>query len=292
MTENKVTYGLKNAHYSKITISEDGSINYSKPVPLPGSTELTLDARGDLTEFYADDMLYYSADNNQGYDGKLTLANMPESFAIDILGEEKDEDDGVVTEKADAKGSYFALMFEFDGDIKKIRHVHYYCKASRPSGGSTTKTDSVEPNTIELSFVSSPRPTDLKVRTKTTTTVPKSIYDNWYNKVYEKVTEPLTVTIAPKDEATSVPVTSSIVWTFNKAINESDVVASNFLIMNSTGVEVPGKLSIDDTKKIVTFKPNANLSATTIYIATVLKTIKGNDGSSLTTNSIINFTTA
>lgn len=186
MAENKVMFGLKNAHYAKVTFGTDGSITYGTPVALPGSTELSLDPRGDMTEFYADDMLYYSADNNQGYDGTLTLANIPESFATDILGEVKDADDAVITEKADAKGSYFALMFEFDGDVKKIRHVFYYCKASRPSIGSSSKTDSVEPNTNELTFVASPRPTDLSVKTKTTTTTSDTIYNAWYSSVYEK----------------------------------------------------------------------------------------------------------
>lgn len=190
MAENKVMFGLKNAHYAKVTIGTDGSITYGTPVALPGSTELALDPRGDMTEFYADDMLYYSADNNQGYDGTLTLANIPESFATDILGEVKDADDAVITEKADAKGSYFALMFEFDGDVKKIRHVLYYCKASRPSIGSSSKTDSVEPNTNELTFVSSPRPTDLSVKTKTTTTTSDTIYNAWYSNVYEKTVTP------------------------------------------------------------------------------------------------------
>ncbi|WP_428817114.1 major tail protein [Clostridium butyricum] len=187
MSENKVTFGLKNAHYAKITIGEDGEITYATPKALPGNTELSLDPRGDMTEFYADDMLYYSADNNQGYDGSLTLANLTEDFLTEILGEEKDSEDLVITEKSTATGSYFALMFEFDGDVKSIRHVMYYCKASRPKVSSATKTDKTDPNTVELSFVSSPRPGDYAVKTKTTTTTPAKIYDAWYTKVYEKV---------------------------------------------------------------------------------------------------------
>jgi phi13 family phage major tail protein len=292
MSENKVTYGLKNAHYSKVTINTDGSIAYETPKPMPGSTELTLDPRGDMTEFYADDMLYYSADNNQGYDGKLTLANIPEDFEINILGQIKDEDDGVITENANAKGSYFALMFEFDGDVKKIRHVLYYCKASRPSAGSSSKTDKVDPNTIELDFVSSASPDTLNVKTKTTTTTPDSVYNNWYDAVYKKVTEPLTVTVSPVDAATGVAINSNIVWTFGKAINPSDVTSNNFLVIASVaGAEIAGALSLDETKKIVTFNPTSDLSLNTAYLATALKTIRGADGSVMVANSIVNFTT-
>lgn len=187
MSENKVTFGLKNVHYAIITEGEEGSITYGTPVRIPGAVEITLDPRGEMTEFYADDILYYKAANNQGYDGTLNIANIPDQFAIDCLGEEQDETDKVITEKSDKEGQAFALLFEFDGDKKAIRHVLYNCSANRPTVSSTTKSNSKEPNTNELSFVSSPRSTDLAVKTKTTTTTPSNIYDNWYKKVYEKV---------------------------------------------------------------------------------------------------------
>ncbi|MDU2670593.1 MAG: phage tail protein [Clostridium sp.] len=190
MPENRVTFGLKNVHYSKITMGEEGAINYGTPVKIPGGVEISLEPRGEMSEFYADDILYYSASNNQGYDGTLTIANIPDQFAIDCLGEVKDETDMVISEGADSVGSPFALMFEFDGDIKATRHILYNCAANRPKIGSSTKTNSKEPNTNELTFVSSPRETDLKVKTKTTTTTPKEIYDNWYKKVYEKASLP------------------------------------------------------------------------------------------------------
>ncbi|WP_103629676.1 major tail protein, partial [Bacillus thuringiensis] len=160
------------------------------PIPLPGGVELTFEPRGDLIEFYADDMLYYAASNNQGYDGTLSIATIPEKFAIDALGEELDETDGVLNELADAKGKPFALLFEFDGDVNATRHVMYNCSASRPTIASKTKTSSAEPNTNELKFVSSPivltpggRP---MVKTKTTAKTTTAIYNDWYKKVYVK----------------------------------------------------------------------------------------------------------
>jgi hypothetical protein len=214
-----------------------------------------------------------------------------EQFAIDILGEEKDTDDSVITEKATAKGSYFAFMFEFDGDVKAVRHVMYYCSASRPSIGSSTKSDKSEPNKNELEFTASARPGDYKVKTKTTATTPANIYDNWYNSVYDKATTPLTVSVSPLDEATGIAVNSNIVWTFDKALNEGNVNTGNFIIMNSTGTEIAGTLTLDTTKKIVTFNPTADLVSNTAYTAIALKTVRGIDGSVMAANSITNFTT-
>ncbi|MFR2529348.1 MAG: major tail protein [Clostridium paraputrificum] len=288
--DNKVTFGLKNTHYSVITESEDG-IKYGTPTPIPGTVEISLDPRGDMSEFYADDILYYSAANNQGYDGTLTIANIPEQFAIDCLGELKDDSDMVITEKSNAVGKNFALMFEFDGDVKAVRHVLYNCSANRPTISSSTKTNTKEPNTNELSFVSSPRSTDLAVKTKTTATTPKNIYDNWYKKVYEKADTPLTVAVSPVDEASNVEVTSKITWTFNKELEEDSADTSNFVIMKASGEEVSGSFKLESNKKVVTFTPTSNLSNSTVYIATVVKTIRAIDGSSLQSNKIINFTT-
>ncbi|TKI50858.1 major tail protein [Bacillus mycoides] len=189
MSENKVSFGLKNVHYATYEVKE-GVVTFGTPIPMPGAVELTNEPRGDLIEFYADDMLYYSADNNQGYEGTLNIALLPEQFVIDALGEQLDETDGVLNELADAKGKPFALLFEFDGDVKATRHVMYNCSASRPNISSKSKTNSAEPNTNELKFVASPiilstggRP---MVKTKTTSKTTPAIHDNWYKKVYVK----------------------------------------------------------------------------------------------------------
>ena len=192
---NKVKFGLKNvhvAHYEVVVDEETGEVTiiYDKPYRVPGAVELSLEPRGDMVEFYADDMLYYSAPNNQGYDGALSIALVPEDFAINALGEEKDETDLVLTEKTTAKGKPFAMMFEFDGDEKATRHVLYNCSANRPTVTSSTKTDTVEPAADELTFVASPRETDYAVKTKTIANTPAAIYNAWYQKVYEKTVNP------------------------------------------------------------------------------------------------------
>src|SRR5690625_590760 len=119
---NKVQFGLKNVHYAPYEETENGIV-YEKRIAIQGAVTLTLTPRGELSEFHADNMIYYSAAANDGYDGTLYIALIPEQFAIDALGEIKDEDDGVLTEKADARQTQYNLMFEFDGEDKAVRHV-------------------------------------------------------------------------------------------------------------------------------------------------------------------------
>ena len=185
MANNKVTFGLKNVHYAVLE-NDDGEVTYQEPIPVPGAVELALEPRGDLFEFYADNLTYYSVQSNQGYDGTLEIADVPQSFLVDVLGEDLNIMDGVITETTTAKTKSFALLFEFDGDQHKIRHVMYNCTANRPSIGSSTKTESTEPNTNELTFVSSPVIVDGKplIKTKTTRTVPLGVYNEWFNGVF------------------------------------------------------------------------------------------------------------
>lgn len=182
--ENKVEFGLRNCYYAVVTVDESGKITYGAPKKLPGAVSITFDKSGDLIRFKADDIDYYTNANNQGYEGTLTLARVPEDFRVEVLKEKKTEK-GVLIENSDAQTANIALMFEFQGDVKATRHLLYYCSVNRPSVGSTTK-DSGDPNTTELAMVASPRPSDNLVKASTSAGVDEETYNSWYTKVYEE----------------------------------------------------------------------------------------------------------
>ena len=180
---NKVKYNLKNVHAAILTKGNDGSFTYAAPVAIPGAVSLSLDAEGESSPFYADGIVYFRSTSNNGYSGDLEMALIPEWFRTDILQEEKDSN-GVLIERADNTESvYFALLFEFDGDVNAIRHVLYNCTAARPSIESQTKEASIEPGTEKLSLAADPREDGLvKARTGDDTTL--ATYNNWYTNVY------------------------------------------------------------------------------------------------------------
>lgn len=182
VTENKVTYGLENAHYSKLTFGLGGEPTFATPVPLAGSVEFTMDPETNSVGFAADnDSQYFTEDENNGYSGTLTIANMPLSFRKDILGEVINEKDGTITELADAKFSPFALLFQFDGDKTKTRHLIYYCNGSRATISSKTGKDI---SGVELPFKAKQLTVGGKKLIKTQTTSEESTkYANWFKSI-------------------------------------------------------------------------------------------------------------
>ncbi len=185
---NKIKYNLKNVHAAKLSRTEDGGYAYDAPKSIPGAVSLSLDAEGDSSPFYADGIVYFRTSSNNGYSGDLEIALIPEWFRTEILKEKLDKN-GVLVENADvAETEKFALLFEFDGDIRCIRHVLYNCSASRPSIESQTKEDTIEPGTETLSLTADPREDGL-VKSRTGDATAAEIYDGWYKTVYIPVEE-------------------------------------------------------------------------------------------------------
>lgn len=183
--KNIVTFGLENCYWAKATFDPTAmTVTYGEPARWPGATELNLEINGELIEFEADNIVYYTSADNKGYTGTFTSALIPNEFETECLGEEIDVEDQVQTEVSNGKTSPFALMFQFEGDKKAVRHVLYYCNANRPGLASGTGKNI---NTTELNFNATPRPSDKKVKTKTKENTPAAIYDGWFTKVYEKV---------------------------------------------------------------------------------------------------------
>ena len=181
--KNKVKYNLKNVHVAIMTVSDAGVYSYATPVAMPGAVSLSLDAEGESSPFYADGIVYYRSQNNNGYSGDLEMALVPDWFRTDILQEELDSK-GVLVERSDVTDQVkFALLFEFDGDIHAIRHVLYNCSVSRPSIESSTKEDTIEPVTESLSIAADPRDDGL-VKARTGDDTDNSTYNRWYQSVY------------------------------------------------------------------------------------------------------------
>lgn len=154
-TENKVKFGLEKIAVAVATIADDGSATYASPIMNPGARSISLDPQGEMTPWYADNMVYYISNDNNGYSGDLEVARFLDAvkaavWSIVTAG------NGLKYENADAPSVHFALLFEFKGDLHKTRHVFYNCVATRPSVASATTEDTKEPQTETSTITAMP----------------------------------------------------------------------------------------------------------------------------------------
>lgn len=192
MSDSKgVRFGVSNVHYALYTEGTGNEAGtYAAPVAMPGCTAITLTPQGNTWTFYADNIAYEAGTSNTGYEVSLTIAVVGDQAKIDLLGFKADSN-GVVYEPADNKPGDAALLWEFDGSKVKKRGLLYSVKFARPTESAQTKTESIEPDTDELTGTAIGR--DFTIGTKkenvikasvTDETSTKTQFDGWFSAVY------------------------------------------------------------------------------------------------------------
>lgn len=161
---SKVYWGLSKVHYA---ILDEATGTYGTPKPLEGAVNLGLSNEGESSEFFADNMKFFSATSNNGYTGDLELAKFTDEFKVDALGFVKDSRGGVA-EVATAVQKPFALLFQIEGDESGRRYVYYNAKAARPTRSHSTKSTG----------------TEIATETSTITIVPHLIGEDMYVGYY------------------------------------------------------------------------------------------------------------
>lgn len=179
---DKVKFGIKNVHVFPIESLNAGVPTYGSPIAIPGAVSFSMGAQGDINKFYADNIVYYQSSANNGYEGDLTLALIPEEFYQKIFGQTPDEN-GVMTENASVEAKAFAMTFEEDGDQTGTKFVLYNCTATRPTKELQTIEDSKTPVTQALTVSAVPLASG-DVLGMTTATTPEATLNNWHNAVY------------------------------------------------------------------------------------------------------------
>ena len=192
MSDSKgVRYGISNAHYALYTEGTAGALGtYATPVTMPGATQLTLTPQGNTWTFYADNIAYETGSSNSGYEVSLTIAVIGDQAKIDLLGYQTDSN-GVVYEVADAEPASCAFLWEFGGSKVKKRGLLYNVKFNRPTVSGNTETDSVDPDTEELTGVAIGR--DITINGVVTNVIKASAtneaatatqFADWFEAVY------------------------------------------------------------------------------------------------------------
>lgn len=175
MNHNLVEFGLKNVYFAP----RDGE-SFEKPIRMYGAASIQLSPvdSTEEEEFYNGEISYITI--NKGYQGQLNLAVVPEAFSLKCLRNELNTQE-VLLEIAGFNPRSFALLFEFDGDKHKTRHVLFHCIASRPEISSETNGEkkSINISTLQLRVLPFGDNRVVKAKVKEGA----STYQSWFDDV-------------------------------------------------------------------------------------------------------------
>lgn len=184
----RIRYGIKNVHYAVATEGTGGALTYATPVALPGAKSISLDAQGESTDEYADNVVWWHGDINSGYSGTLEFEDTAasETFINAVLGHTKDATTGTTVETSADQQKEFALGFEFtlDGGTETGKRIWMLrCKISRPQISGSTKEANIAAQTQTVNLTCIARADDEKVKTSANST--DASYANWFSAVVE-----------------------------------------------------------------------------------------------------------
>ncbi len=180
--ENKVQFNIKNVHYAVMT-ADGETPTWENPVPVPGAVNLSLEASGEITPFYADGVVYYKSSSNNGYEGDLEMARFIDKMLQDVWGYVLNATDKTIIENVGVEPKSFALLFQIDGDADNDLYCMYNCTGTRPGIVGATSTDTKEPQT-QTSTISATSLENGNVFARTTSETPDSVRNAWFTKVY------------------------------------------------------------------------------------------------------------
>lgn len=190
MANNKVKYGLSRVAYALVTettVSGVTSSSYGSLKDLKGAVSLSLSSSGSKSVFRADNEDYFVSYGQGGFEGSLEVARVNEDFMKDVLGMKAD-DDNILVESSESfqKTTYFALLFQFEGDQHSTQHCLYKCSCSRPDIASQTTGEggSIDPQTETLNITAVPRAdSDKYIHIQTQDSTSTAVIAAWYSAV-------------------------------------------------------------------------------------------------------------
>lgn len=272
-----------------------GTATYGTPKPIGKAVKISIDTSIAQGEFYGDGSLAEVA--TQFVSAKVSLETevMPLSVIADILGHQLDGAGGLIYSKTDYAPNV-ALMYRRKKGNSHYRYVKIFkCKFADGKEDGETVSNSLKFQDDTIDGVAYARYSDGLWRTikdQDETGYTADVSTTWFQSVNGTST-PITCTVNPLDEATSVATSTAPVLTFSTNLNASTVTTDNvFMIKASDATKVNAPVVYNDSAKTITLEPAAALSTSSGYIIEVTKNVKDTAGNTLANVFTSNFTTA
>ena len=151
---NKVLFGISNLHvgtYTEVTTTQGTTVTLGTPYHQKGAVSMSPTEANEKTDFYADNILYYSGFAGGTFEGEIEVAMFDDTFKKQFLGYVSLTNGGLAIKKNATKPKVY-IAFEVDGDAEKRRVIFYNAEFGAITRSYTTITETKEPQTETIAF--------------------------------------------------------------------------------------------------------------------------------------------
>lgn len=151
---NKVYFGFSDLYIGTYTVNEGGVVTMGEPYRQKGAVGFSPEENTDKSDFYADNIPYYTTYASGTYEGDLEVAKFDDAFRTQFLGYVTLDDGGLAQIKGATKPNIY-IMFEVQGDVQARRVIFYNGTLGSISREYSTIEENAEPvtETIAVTFV-------------------------------------------------------------------------------------------------------------------------------------------
>ena len=143
---NKVEFGISNLYVGTYTVATDGTVTMGSPYHQAGAISFSPDENSDKTDFYADNVIYWSGYSGGTFEGDLEVAKFDDTFKKNFLGYIEKGDGGLAVVKNATKPNVW-IAFQVEGDAESRRCIMYNCALGGINREYSTIEESKEPAT-------------------------------------------------------------------------------------------------------------------------------------------------
>ena len=143
---NKVEFGISNLYVGTYTVGTSGTVTMGTPYHQPGAVSFSPEEQSEASNFYADNMVYWSNYSGGTFEGDLEVAKFDDTFKTQFLGYLQKADGGLALVKNATKPKVF-IAFQVEGDAESRRVILYNCSLGGITREYATTEDTTEPAT-------------------------------------------------------------------------------------------------------------------------------------------------
>lgn len=146
---NKVEFGIEQLHVGTYSVDNDGVVTMGEPYHQAGAVSFSPEEQSELTQFYADNIVYWSEYSGGTFEGDLEVAKFDDKFKTDFLGYKHTADGGLANVKNATKPHVY-IAFEVKGDAEARRIIMYNATLGAITREFNTIEEQKEPATEQI----------------------------------------------------------------------------------------------------------------------------------------------